>query len=90
MEAQNPGKDGEVILVSERSDIVFASKMRLEHVSGDYWTAHLSWLATGTEASFYAVEFKFGVDGKPSAFEMTIESREEGVHEGKVLFERID
>lgn len=90
VETQNTEKDGGIVLVSERPNVVFASKMRLEHVSGDYWTARLSWLSTGTAVSFFAAEFKFEIDGKPSALEMNIESRDEGVFEGKVLFERVD
>ncbi len=90
VETPHAERTGETILVAERPDCVFPVIWRFEHVSGDFWTASTFWLATDSPDAFQAVEFQYGISGKPSGFEMTINSRDGGVSEGTVLFERIE
>jgi hypothetical protein len=80
----------ETILVADRPDMSFQHQIRLHHVSGDYWVAYYhSLYETNGPANANKAEFKAGVDGKPTGFEMDIRPIGEYSH-GVVFFEKME
>ncbi len=84
--ANHPDKAGVQVLEARRPDCFFAYKMQLEHVSGDYWAARVTWLHTSTADRCDAAKFRFGVDGTPMGMELIL--RNEGADEGTIVLAR--
>ncbi|UNI22687.1 hypothetical protein JDV02_008551 [Purpureocillium takamizusanense] len=86
----HPHRPGETILVADRSNMTWQYQLRLYHVSGDYWLVHLTTLPNPTFLNEYQQgQFRRGIDGKVSAFEIKWMSRVEGALEGECVFKRI-
>lgn len=78
------------VLIAERNDLLWKTRITLQHVSGDFWIAFFAMIeGGGFTNTFEVAEFKFGVDGKPSGLEITFKDRVKA-NGGKVVFERVD
>ncbi|KAJ3532067.1 hypothetical protein NM208_g8602 [Fusarium decemcellulare] len=78
-----------VVLVADRRDLLWKTRMTLRHVSGDFWVAFIALLeGDGLPEAFFAAVFRMGVDGEPSGLELTFKDRERA-NEGRVLFQRV-
>ncbi|KND94311.1 hypothetical protein TOPH_00768 [Tolypocladium ophioglossoides CBS 100239] len=89
-EEPNPDKANETILVADRTELTWQQQFRLHHVSGDYWTVYIKYLAgLDPVMEFQTGEFKIGVDGKVSSLEVDFNDRGD-VHQGAILFNKID
>ncbi|KAF7556511.1 hypothetical protein G7Z17_g1373 [Cylindrodendrum hubeiense] len=80
----------DMLLIAERTDLMWKNQITLRHVSGDFWVAYITILdGPRIPESFLAVEFRFGPDGKPSGLEMTFPDREKA-NGGKVFLKRLE
>ncbi|OAQ88919.1 penicillin-binding protein [Purpureocillium lilacinum] len=88
----HPDKQGETMLVANRTEILWAQQWRMQHATGDYWAVQNKLLFCGMNIplEFFAGEFKLGVDGKVAAFVADFESRSGQVSEGRVLFKKLE
>ncbi|KAF4468929.1 penicillin-binding [Fusarium albosuccineum] len=86
----HPDKQGEPILAADRMDSTWQIQMRLQHVSSTWWILR-AWQPGSPQLfrEFAQVEFKLGVDGKPTALVVDFYARLGGQHEGKVVFNRV-
>ncbi|KPM41382.1 hypothetical protein AK830_g5215 [Neonectria ditissima] len=78
------------VLIADRTDLLWKTRIRLRHVSGDFWIAYILMLegARPPEAVL-AAEFLFGVDGEPSELVITFSDRKDA-DGGRVSFKRLE
>ncbi|KAF4975797.1 hypothetical protein FZEAL_7457 [Fusarium zealandicum] len=88
----DPHNVGKEILVADREDTSWKIKSNLQHVSGAYWIMHMCQGGNPLlHREFAQNEFRFGLDGKPTALEVDFVSRLGAEQqEGKVVFIRMD
>ncbi|KAK7428218.1 hypothetical protein QQZ08_005284 [Neonectria magnoliae] len=78
------------VLVADRTDLLWKARIKLRHVSGDFWIAYMILLEGGRlPEEILAAEFMFSVDGKPSELVITYPDRKIA-NGGKVSFKRIE
>lgn len=77
-------------LVATRADLIIPMQMILRHVAGDEWVAYLiPILGSAAKRSFYAAKFVVGVDGKPTALDITWQGAVERLSEVATRFDRV-
>lgn len=87
----NPDNSSETLLVAERPDFTWNQRWQLRHVSGDYWTLMVTIMGDhGWPKEFQAANFKIGVDGNVTGFEVDYYDRNEDVRQGTILFNRVE
>ncbi|EFY91066.1 penicillin-binding protein, putative [Metarhizium acridum CQMa 102] len=77
------------ILVGRRPDRASLGQVRFEHVSGDYWIAHLWDPDVEDSPDYGGGHFKFDVGGRVAALEITISLPGQDINEGTITFERL-
>ena len=89
-EEPHPDKPDESLLAANRTELLWAQKWQMHHVSGNFWTSINKLLISNIniDLEIHAAEFKIGVDGKVHGFEVAVSDRN-GPHEERVLFEKI-
>lgn len=89
-EDAHPGKPEEKILVAERMDVWLRYRLRLQHVSGDWWVCTLSLLENTAINMAFPADFRVSANGKVSAINIEFKNDMVGMDEGAVLFERLE
>ncbi|KAK2599938.1 hypothetical protein QQS21_005322 [Conoideocrella luteorostrata] len=87
-EERHPHHANKTALVANRPELLFDHQLRLEHASGDYWTIYAEQADGADNVYFFAGQFEIGVDGKVAGLKIDFHSR--GMHEGTVLFSKIE
>jgi hypothetical protein len=89
VEVVSKGAPMGVVLVADRTDLLWKTRVTLRHVSGDFWVAFITMLeGDGLPEVFLVAEFRIGVDGKPSGLELTFKDREK-FNGGRVFLQRM-
>lgn len=88
-EESDPEKPESKILVAERLDVWLRYRLRLHHVSGDWWVCVLSLLENTAFNLAFPADFRIGANGEVLAINIEFKNDMVGMDEGAVLFERL-
>ncbi|KID91440.1 hypothetical protein MGU_01410 [Metarhizium guizhouense ARSEF 977] len=77
------------ILVARRRDRASLGETRFEHVSGDYWIAHVWDPDVEDSPGYGGGHFKFDVGGRVAALEITLSLPGRDINEGIITFDKV-